>query len=209
MRHIYAMTNMVNGLMYIGQTKNLRKRWNGLVANNNNQSITKAIQEYGKENFKMEVIETCEDEEADEREKYWIDKFNTFKGKGYNEHCGGRTLGKGEEHPRTGQETPEEVKEKMRQAMIENGTINNISGENHYLYGKKHTQEDLKKMRQWQRMDSPVDNKKKAIQIIKEYHETDVTQKELAERYGCHAITINRVINGRHWTMKDLNNKLG
>ena len=33
------------------------------------------MREYGSENFDIEVIERCEEEHLDEREKYWIQKL--------------------------------------------------------------------------------------------------------------------------------------
>jgi group I intron endonuclease len=204
MRFVYFITNKINGLQYVGQTKNLKRRWYSLCCNNNNQAITKAIQEYGKENFKMELLEECSSEIIDEREKYWIDKLNTFKGPGYNEHVGGRTLGRGKEHPRTGKKTPEEIKEKMRQTLKENGTLELRQGKNHYLYGKKRSKNYLQKVSGMNHFRAKI-NSKKAIQIIKKYFENGITQNELSKIYGVHHATINRIINLTHWTMKDLN----
>ena len=65
MRYIYCVTNKVNGLKYIGQTNNMKRRWYGLCCDNNNQAITKAIQKYGKENFKMECIKKCHEDIVD------------------------------------------------------------------------------------------------------------------------------------------------
>ena len=52
----------------------------GLIAA---QSIDKAIQEYGKDNFSFEIIEECSVEQLTEREKYWINYYDTFY-HGYN-----------------------------------------------------------------------------------------------------------------------------
>lgn len=202
-KYIYCVTNQINGLKYIGQTKNPKRRWYSLCCNNDNQKITKAIQKHGKENFKMEILETCNIEKIDEREKYWIDKLNTYRGEGYNEHCGGRTLGEGKEHPRTGKETPEKVKEKMRKSLKENGTWQKRQGENHPFYGKKHTKKELAKMKKSFRENSPFD-KKEAIKIIKKYHENNLTRKDIAKKYNVHPNTIGEILNCRHWTTKDL-----
>ncbi|MCF8009521.1 MAG: GIY-YIG nuclease family protein [Halanaerobiales bacterium] len=202
-KYIYVVTNLVNGLQYVGQTKNPKRRWYGLCCDNDRQKITKAIQKYGKENFKMEILETCDIEEVDQREKYWIDKFNTFHSEGYNEHVGGRVLGKGEDHPRTGQKTPEEVKEKMRKSLKGHKTWNKRKGKNHPFYGKKHTKEELEKMRGVHK-NSPITNFKQAIKIIKLYHETDNSHYDLARKYNCSHRTIARIINCEHFLTRDL-----
>ena len=202
-KYIYCVTNLVNGLKYIGQTKNPKKRWCSLCCDNDRQKITKAIQEYGKENFKMEILETCDIEEVDNREKYWIDKFNTFHGEGYNEHVGGMVLGEGKEHPRTGQKTPEEVKNKMRQTLKENGTWELRKGKNHPYYGKSHSENARKKISKGNRKNSPFD-KKEAINVIKKYYEQNLIRKDLAKEYNVSEQTISRIINCRHWTTEDL-----
>lgn len=52
----------------------------------NNKVLYRALNKYGIDNFKFEVIE--ETSEPEEREKYFIKKFNTFKD-GYNQTLGG------------------------------------------------------------------------------------------------------------------------
>ena len=86
---IYKITNCVNGKIYIGlTTRTLELRWKE-HCRHNNQVIDKAIQKYGKDNFSLEILEECSDELLDEREKYWIKDYDSFK-KGYNITAGGR-----------------------------------------------------------------------------------------------------------------------
>lgn len=47
-----------------------------------------AMRKYGVENFKFSVIEECENDQLSEREKYYINLYNTTKN-GYNEALGG------------------------------------------------------------------------------------------------------------------------
>lgn len=50
----------------------------------------KAFNKYGIENFTIEEIEQCSNEELDNREIYWINFFNSYKArKGYNCTSGG------------------------------------------------------------------------------------------------------------------------
>ena len=207
MKYIYCVTNKINGLKYVGQTNNPKRRWYSLCCDNDNQKITKAIQEYGKENFEMEILEKCTIDNVDEKEKYWIDYYNTYEGEGYNEHCGGTTLGKGEEHPRTGQKTPEKVKEKMRKSLKENGTLKLRQGKNHPYYGEKHSKEELGKMSKniaKAKREKSKFNKKIAIDIIKDYFESDKIQEEIGNKYNTSRSTVSEIINCNHWTTKDL-----
>lgn len=89
---IYKITNCVNGKIYIGlTTRTLELRWKE-HCRHNNQVIDKAIQKYGKDNFSLEILEECSDELLDEREKYWIKYYDSFKN-GYNVTAGGRRDG--------------------------------------------------------------------------------------------------------------------
>ena len=48
----------------------------------------RAIRKYGVENFIFEVIEECKIEELNQKEEYWIKKYDTFFN-GYNQTLGG------------------------------------------------------------------------------------------------------------------------
>jgi group I intron endonuclease len=92
---IYKITNLLNNKVYIGQTiQKLSDRWNRHCNMNcseaeHNMIIKKAIIKYGKENFSIEIIETCDSKYLNEKEKYYINKFNTYK-EGYNSTLGGQ-----------------------------------------------------------------------------------------------------------------------
>lgn len=77
--------------MYIGQSVNIKKRWNAHINDDrkkNQYAIHKAIKKYGKENFLFEVIEQCLPTELNEREIYWISYYDTYNN-GYNLTTGG------------------------------------------------------------------------------------------------------------------------
>ena len=55
--YLYLITNMINNKKYIGITNNPKKRWENHKCNNDKtMAIAKAINKYGKENFKFEVL---------------------------------------------------------------------------------------------------------------------------------------------------------
>ena len=97
MGHIYLITNLVNNKIYIGKTANsIVNRWKEHVydSNSNNFSnslLHKAIKKYGESNFKIEELESCDDTLLNEKERYYIELYNSFflKGKGYNLTYGG------------------------------------------------------------------------------------------------------------------------
>lgn len=82
---IYKITNNKSGKAYIGQSSQPEIRWNQHIKCSK-QVVGKAIQKYGVENFKFEILEWAEN--FNEREKFWIAKYNTFQS-GYNQTVGG------------------------------------------------------------------------------------------------------------------------
>ena len=51
--------------------------------------IKRAIHKYGKENFTIKLLEECDRALLNEREKYWIQYYNSFEN-GYNSTLGGQ-----------------------------------------------------------------------------------------------------------------------
>ncbi len=95
MGYIYKITNKVNNKIYIGQTiKTVEKRFQQHKNNSNKPYFSqivlyKAFNKYGIENFQCEMIEEVSNENLDEREKYWIDYYDSYFN-GYNATLGGR-----------------------------------------------------------------------------------------------------------------------
>lgn len=79
---VYKITNLINGKIYIGQTKqSLERRWTGhlkRVREGRKTILCKAINKYGANNFKIEEIEKCNTKvELDKKEKSYIKKFKS------------------------------------------------------------------------------------------------------------------------------------
>ena len=78
---IYKITNLTNGMCYIGQAVNVADRWKqhikrgmGAEAPTRNK-LYPAMLAIGVENFSFELIEDCTKEELNEKEQYWQDFF--------------------------------------------------------------------------------------------------------------------------------------
>ena len=97
-KYIYKIENLVNHKLYIGQSVDPKKRFRQHCHNRKDEKslISLAILKYGKENFKMTIIEGPIDN-YNEREKYWIKYYHTWiKDEQYN---GGYNLAPGGEEP--------------------------------------------------------------------------------------------------------------
>ena len=90
---IYIITNKINGKKYIGQSNNMRKRFSDYNSKNKKDSrpIYQDIRKFGSDNFTFEIIELDNERELmDEKETYYIKKFNTLDPDfGYNQCLGG------------------------------------------------------------------------------------------------------------------------
>lgn len=124
---IYKITNLINGHCYIGQSKNIYNRINNhhIYDYNNPKNdqydckIYQAIRKYGWENFDISVIELCPESELNEKEIFYIEKFDSFKN-GYNMTEGGTYFSSKMFSPETEQKRAE-TREKNQ----------SLKGENH------------------------------------------------------------------------------
>ena len=85
---IYKITKKSNGKSYIGQSNDINRRFKEHKYKID-IPIELAIQKYGSDAFEFSILEECSQEQLDEREIYWIQYYNTYKGFGYNCNAGG------------------------------------------------------------------------------------------------------------------------
>ena len=89
---IYMIKNIINNKMYIGQTVNsLEERFKQHCnkIGKRKSKFYKALEKYGKDNFIISLIEDkIPYEQINQKEKYYIQKYNTVKA-GYNTSPGG------------------------------------------------------------------------------------------------------------------------
>lgn len=77
---IYIIANTQNGMIYIGQAKDIRDRWrdhkNDLAkSKHKNRHLQNAYNKYGSDCFKYQILEYCPVEKLDEREQHFLDVY--------------------------------------------------------------------------------------------------------------------------------------
>ena len=88
--YVYQITNLINNKIYIGITNNYKKRWQNHKCNKT-MVIGKAIQKYGANNFKFEILfYGLSIEEAEKKEISLIKEKDCLVPKGYNVDKGGK-----------------------------------------------------------------------------------------------------------------------
>lgn len=104
MGYIYKITNDINDKVYIGQTiHTINSRFKNHIKEAQNPRKDKkrntlhcplylAMRKYGTNHFFVEQIEQCGNEQLDEKERYWIAYFNSYRN-GYNATIGGQEKG--------------------------------------------------------------------------------------------------------------------
>ena len=91
--YIYETTNLINGKKYIGKHKSNKFDSNYYGSGT---GILKAIEKYGKENFKVRILEEIDtnQKDLDCKEVYYIEKYNAVKNElYYNNSYGGENEG--------------------------------------------------------------------------------------------------------------------
>ena len=93
MAYIYCIKNNINDKVYIGKTthtvnKRFKQHIDNAYNNRCNSKLHRAIVKYGKEHFYPITLEECNESIVDEREKYYIQLYDSVKN-GYNICYGG------------------------------------------------------------------------------------------------------------------------
>lgn len=123
---IYMVVNLINDKKYIGQSKNIKKRFQShhLVDYKNenncnyNTKFYQAIRKYGIDNFEVVILKLCEEKELDDLEIKYIKEFDTFKN-GYNSTEGGQFWSPNI-HSEETEEKRKQTREKNKSLMSEN-----------------------------------------------------------------------------------------
>jgi len=214
-KYIYKITNKLNQKVYIGQTNNLeRRKSEHFRCLEKNKILYEAIKKYGKENFTFECIEDlCSD--YNEKEKYWINYYRSYIGfddcKGYNE-----TLG--------GEEPPIKYGEANNQCIHSDKIVNLVIS---YLLDTNLSVKEIAKITGYtntairrinngelRKKDNLIYPLRKEISfislneraklIIEELKNSNLTQKEIAEKYNVKRTTVTAINNGQNHKQENI-----
>ena len=171
--YIYKITNKVNGKSYIGQTRyTIEFRWRQHIHKKDNTYFHNAIKKYGVDNFIVEKLEECNIEDLNEKEIYYIAKYNTFKD-GYNLTIGGdgnRTL------------LLDDKYEEISSLYLSGFSSNKIA--TLYKVDKASIVKILKQLGIKIRNNSLNINRQELEELIQDY-QNGYSLRELAKRYNC------------------------
>lgn len=143
---------------YIGQAVNINKRFYRYKSLDCSQQIIlyKSFLKYGVENHVFEIIEECLEEDLNCRERYWQDFYDVLNG-GLNcvlQECGEKRKILSKETLNTMSEKAKgrvwsaESKEKSSKSKIgDKNPMYGKSGEDSPTFGRKHTEEDISKIK--------------------------------------------------------------
>ena len=195
---IYKLTNTVNNKVYIGQTANsLRKRIIAHLSHSNKYTKSKkhhlqfALQKYGYHNFQIEILETCNRSDLNDREIFWIKYFDsTDSTKGYNCTKGG-----------DGCAIARQIKESTRKKISE-ANKNKWSDDEYRLRQKK------------SRIRSHKNRLKKTVQLTYSYDIVKIWdyKKDIATKYNSSIYNLSKdknyiLMGGYIWmNLDDFNN---
>lgn len=196
MGYIYKISNDINNKVYVGQTnRSISIRWQEHCKNYQtiDYPIYRAMRKYGINHFFIEQIEECNSEDINEKEKFWIKFYDSYKN-GYNATLGGEGYS---------------IIDKGQILLLWNKgytikDITNLCGYNRRtisfcLKNNGITQEDIDK-RAYERK---IKNSKKVYQIDKDTNQIINTFSSIKEaaRFvnGVHS-RISEVCNGKHIT---------
>ena len=137
---IYKIVNPLNKV-YIGKSSNIEKRFdNYMVLNCKNQNkLYNSLKKYGWENHTFEIIEECEIEDLNCRERYRQDFYDVLGKKGLNlllQECN-------DSQQVVSEETKQKISNTLKGRVYTESHRSNIGNGNR---GKKRTEETKKKM---------------------------------------------------------------
>lgn len=197
---LYLIYNCVNGKMYVGITKNKKRRWSEHRKHGRHKpcagcsAIHYAIRKHKLENFIFKVVDNVYDlNAANQKEIEWIKELKLLGYQLYNEtaggdgtpgHCGPLNLS---------------AEERNRRSLA-------ITGSNNFFYGRKltgsanghyghkmkpHVKEILLKHRAKL---TPTQ-----VSEIKSLHAIDQTQTSLSKQFGVSLTQIHRIVTEQRW----------
>lgn len=195
---IYLITNLLSGKKYVGQTKRpIKARIS--EHKRGSQCVDKAIQKYGWENFKIEILEECDTQEKlDAREIFWIAHFNCKHPNGYNLTDGGKGTLRFSHPP----EVCAKISAKHRGKHLSDEHRIKLSvasmGNKNWL-GRQHTESEKSNLSRVKRSKSPFHN------LIAEIDKRQLSYHSLAKLMELSLMSVSLKMRGKYnFTAKDI-----
>ena len=165
--YIYKHTSP-SGKCYVGQTVNIKERWKA-KSYQQCRKFYNAIKKYGWDNFEHEILCVCNTpKDANDKEAYYIKYYDSINN-GYNIVPGGGEYLRGENNPMYGKSPTEFMTDEKILAWKKKLSVTN-AGDKNGFYGKHHSEETKKKLRE------------QRIGISHPLNLTDEQRRELSER---------------------------
>lgn len=193
---IYCIENKINHMKYIGQSVNIRKRWQEHKRELNkgthhNDHLQNAWTLYGSKNFLFTVLELCDKESLDTLEKRWVETLKTMDRKcGYNIGTPGNCCMLHRHHTLS-----------SRKKMSEWRKLHTIGKDNGF-YGKKHTKSTLDKISK--KLKGAKHPKAKLserdVLLIIDMFMDGKTSKEIAEVFNVSKSCTDSIRSHKNWT---------
>jgi group I intron endonuclease len=203
---IYKITCVPTGKIYIGSSKNLsrrvRRHFSKLSVNTHkNRYLQSAVDKYGLDSFRVDILEFCEVSELEARELYYFELtgcYNRTVGFNMVKTPGGGYCS-GEDHYLYGKSMPEKTKKKLSNAHKW------MAGENHNMYGARHSEETKIKIRNSMRgkfagsKNPSAKLTKDDVKNIRELRNSGVLLRILSKQFGVSETHISRISRGLSW----------
>jgi hypothetical protein len=214
MAYVYKITNSSNGKCYIGKTErsNPIERFHEHLRDRQRYSerpLYRAINKYGPECFSFEIIEEVDN--AEERETYWIQHYNSYGKAGYNATTGGegkrlfnyeeiakdydsiRNMSQVAKKNNCSTDTVEKALKEMGITIIDSGEVNKKKQKSIIMLDKK-TKEPIQEF----------ENKMEAARYLKENGFSNIVGvKSLASKVGLVCRGIRQSCAGFGWKHKE------
>ena len=207
-KDIYIIKNDINSKVYIGQSNNVKIRFQSHCkpssAYKEHEPIARAIQKYGRKHFWYEILEK-DVKNYNEREEYYIKLYNSLVPNGYNIQKGGENPPHmpGENHPNSNL-TSEMVSKLTFELQHTNVPVSVLYKK--YGFSSHGGVLDFNNGKTYHRdyIDYPIRknlfigklNKEKVDEIIKLLQTTYLSYEEIGEKYGVEARSISRINRG-------------
>lgn len=186
---IYRIVNLVNGYVYIGQTKECFQRrfwlhrWKLRNGSHDNRYLQNAWNKYGEVNFEFQVLEVLDVAQIDNRERYWISYYRE-NGGCYSIQDGGQPLVIGKN---ISPETRKRVGELNKKRMM----------------GRKLSQETKSKMSKSRKGKHPIRRNDlltiSEAELVKKLLVSGMAPREIVDRVNVPYKAINGIISKNHY----------